>query len=44
VTGGAGYIGSHGARALARRGHNGVIYDNLSTCRELAQGFELVEG
>jgi UDP-glucose-4-epimerase GalE len=45
VTGGAGYIGSHGARALARRGHDVVIYDNLSTGhRELAQGFELVEG
>jgi UDP-arabinose 4-epimerase len=45
VTGGAGYIGSHGARALARRGHDVVIYDNLSTGhRELAKGFELVEG
>ncbi len=45
VTGGAGYIGSHGARALARRGHDVAIYDNLSTGhRELAQGFELVEG
>ena len=45
VTGGAGYIGSHGARALARRGHEVVIYDNLSTGhRELAKGFELVEG
>jgi UDP-glucose 4-epimerase len=31
VTGGAGYIGSHGARALARRGHHVLIYDNLST-------------
>jgi UDP-glucose-4-epimerase GalE len=45
VTGGAGYIGSHGARALARRGHEVVIYDNLSTGhRELAAGFQLVEG
>jgi UDP-glucose-4-epimerase GalE len=45
VTGGAGYIGSHGARALARRGYDVVIYDNLSTGhRELAKGFELVEG
>jgi UDP-glucose 4-epimerase len=45
VTGGAGYIGSHGARALARHGHDVVIYDNLSTGhRELARGFELVEG
>ena len=45
VTGGAGYIGSHGARALARHGHEVVIYDNLSTGhRELARGFELTEG
>ena len=45
VTGGAGYIGSHAARALKRRGHQVVIYDNLSTGhRELAAGFELVEG
>ncbi len=45
VTGGAGYIGSHVARALRRSGHEIVIYDNLSTGhRHLAQGFELVEG
>ena len=45
VTGGAGYIGSHGARALARRGHDVVIYDNLSTGHlPLAKGFELIEG
>jgi UDP-glucose-4-epimerase GalE len=45
LTGGAGYIGSHGARAMARRGHDVVIYDNLSTGhRELAKGFELVVG
>ncbi len=45
VTGGAGYIGSHAARALARRGHDVAIYDNLSTGhRELAKGFELMEG
>jgi len=43
VTGGAGYIGSHAARALARRGHQVVIYDNLSTgYRFLADGFELL--
>lgn len=43
VTGGAGYIGSHAARALARRGHRVVIYDNLSTGhRLLADGFDLV--
>lgn len=45
VTGGAGYIGSHATRALARRGHDVVIYDDLSTGhRELARGFRLVEG
>jgi len=43
VIGGAGYIGSHAARALRRRGHEVVIYDNLSTGHEfLADGFELV--
>jgi UDP-glucose-4-epimerase GalE len=45
VTGGAGYIGSHCARVLARRGHEIVIYDNLSTGHEfLARGFELIVG
>ena len=45
VTGGAGYIGSHAARSLARRGHDVLIYDDLSTGhRELAHGFQLVEG
>ena len=45
VTGGAGYIGSHAVRALARRGHEVIIYDDLSTGhRELAHGFRLIEG
>jgi len=45
VTGGAGYIGSHAARALRRAGYEAVLYDNLSTgFRRLAQGFELIEG
>jgi UDP-arabinose 4-epimerase len=45
VVGGAGYIGSHAARALRRSGYEVVIYDNLSTgFRRLAHGFELVEG
>jgi UDP-arabinose 4-epimerase len=45
VLGGAGYIGSHAARALRRSGYEVVLYDNLSTgFRCLAQGFELVEG
>jgi UDP-glucose-4-epimerase GalE len=45
VVGGAGYIGSHAARAWKRRGHRVVIYDNLSTGhRFLADGFELLVG
>jgi len=45
VSGGAGYIGSHAARALRRSGYEVVLYDNLSTgFRRLAQGLELVEG
>jgi UDP-arabinose 4-epimerase len=31
VTGGAGYIGSHTAKALARAGHEVVVLDNFST-------------
>lgn len=43
--GGAGYIGSHAARALRRSGYDVIIYDNLSTGhRRLAEGFELVVG
>jgi UDP-glucose-4-epimerase GalE len=38
VTGGAGYIGSHCARVLARRGHDVVIYDNLSTGHKFLAG------
>ncbi len=45
VVGGAGYIGSHAARTLRQRGHDVMIYDNLSTGHEfLASGFELVRG
>ncbi len=45
VVGGAGYIGSHAARALKRAGHEVIIFDNLSTGYEsLAAGFELVKG
>lgn len=36
VTGGAGYIGSHTCKALARRGDLPVTYDNLSTGHEWA--------
>jgi UDP-arabinose 4-epimerase len=43
VAGGAGYIGSHAARVLARHGHNVILYDNLSTGHLfLAKGFELI--
>lgn len=31
VVGGAGYIGSHTCKALAKAGHELVVYDNLST-------------
>lgn len=45
VIGGAGYIGSHTARALKRAGHEVIIFDNLSTgYKFLAKGFELVQG
>lgn len=44
VVGGAGYIGSHAARALRRAGYQVIIYDNLCTgFRRLVQGFELIE-
>jgi UDP-glucose-4-epimerase GalE len=45
VVGGAGYIGSHAARALRRAGIDVLIYDNLSTgFNFLAKGFEMVVG
>lgn len=45
VVGGAGYIGSHAARLLRKRGIEALIYDNLSTGYvELVRGFELVQG
>jgi UDP-glucose-4-epimerase GalE len=45
VVGGAGYIGSHAARALRNAGHEVIIFDNLSTgFTSLAAGFELVKG
>ena len=43
VVGGAGYIGSHTARALRKAGHDVLLFDNLSTGYEfLAAGFELI--
>ena len=45
VVGGAGYIGSHAAHALKRRGYEVIVYDNLvAGHKELAKGFELIVG
>src|SRR3569833_84836 len=45
VTGGAGYIGSHTAKALRQAGHRVVIYDNLSAGHRAATlGAPLIEG
>lgn len=45
VVGGAGYIGSHAAHVLKRKGYEVIIYDNLSTGHAvLADGFELITG
>ena len=45
VTGGAGYIGSHTARHLARGGHHVVVYDNLSRGhRDFVKWGPLIEG
>ncbi|OFV89597.1 MAG: UDP-glucose 4-epimerase GalE [Acidobacteria bacterium RIFCSPLOWO2_12_FULL_65_11] len=45
VTGGAGYIGSHAAKALCRAGYRVVVYDNLSAGHRGAVRYgPLVEG
>ena len=45
VTGGAGYIGSHTAKALRRAGYGVVLYDNLSAGhRQAALGAPLIIG
>ena len=45
VVGGAGYIGSHAAHVLRRKGYDVIIYDDLSTGHKtLADGFDLVIG
>jgi UDP-glucose-4-epimerase GalE len=45
VTGGAGYIGSHACRALARAGYQPVVFDNLSRGhREAVRWGPLIEG
>ena len=44
VTGGAGYTGSHTAKALRQAGYRVVIYDNLSAGhRDAALGAPLIE-
>ncbi len=45
VTGGAGYIGSHIVKALGEKGHDVVVYDNLSFGHEWALLYgKLVKG
>jgi len=45
VTGGAGYIGSHAVKALRGKGHQPLVYDNLSTGHQWAvRNDELIEG
>ena len=45
VTGGAGYIGSHAAKALQRAGYRVVVFDNLIAGHRAAAKFgEFVEG
>jgi UDP-glucose-4-epimerase GalE len=45
ITGGAGYVGSHCAKALSASGHDGIVFDNLSTGhRAFVKWGRLVEG
>jgi UDP-arabinose 4-epimerase len=45
ITGGAGYVGSHCAKALAAVGHEGVVFDSLLFGhRELVRWGKLIEG
>jgi UDP-arabinose 4-epimerase len=45
VTGGAGYVGSHCAKALAAAGHQAIVFDNLTLGhREFVRWGPLVEG
>jgi UDP-arabinose 4-epimerase len=45
ITGGAGYVGSHCAKALAEAGHDVIVFDNLSCGhREFVRWGPLIEG
>jgi UDP-glucose-4-epimerase GalE len=45
ITGGAGYVGSHCAKALAAAGHEGIVFDNMNFGhREFVRWGPLVEG
>jgi len=45
VTGGAGYVGSHSLRCLARAGHDAVVLDDLSSGQRFLVGdVPLVQG
>jgi UDP-arabinose 4-epimerase len=45
ITGGAGYVGSHCAKALAAAGHEGIIFDSLLFGhREFVRWGKLIEG
>jgi len=45
ITGGAGYVGSHCAKALATAGHEGIVFDSLLFGhREFVRWGKLVEG
>ena len=45
VTGGAGYIGSHTCKELAKQGHIPIVYDNLSTGqREFVKWGDFIHG
>jgi len=45
VTGGAGYIGSHAAKALSRAGYRAIVYDNLAAGHRGAVRFgQFVQG
>jgi UDP-glucose-4-epimerase GalE len=45
ITGGAGYVGSHCAKALASAGHEGIVFDSLQLGhRDFVRWGKLVEG